>query len=132
MLRFRISFLECIAWRLISINFNCQFFKTITNIFNSLNHYSGKNSLTEFWNCNEEIDRFYFEKDFWTKQLDSNSRVSSSNCCFNCFWSNVRPKCVSWMYNKITHDCYYSYKKLTSNSSKTLTGISTGYVSIKT
>ena len=125
--------LDCIGWRLISINYICQFFKTITNMFSSLNHYSGKNSLSEFWNCNEEINTFNFEKYFWTIQSDLDSRESSSNCCFNCFWSNnIRPKCVSWMYNRNTNECYFSYKIFNSSYNKILTGISTGFVSIKT
>ena len=96
---------DCIAWRLVSTTLLCQFFKTVTNIYSSANHYSGKIGLSEIWNCTDIVhDKYYSQNGLWSLQTDSKSHFDMYSCCSHCFWTFSRPKCVSWMYNRNTNE----------------------------
>ena len=121
---------ECIAWRLVTTNLYCQFFKTVTSIVASVNYYSGKNTAAPFWNCNEQRDRWYFDSTLWTVQPNATSKASLVGCCHDCFWSPTNPRCVSWMYNEQTKDCYHSTKNYNTTGNVFLIGMNTGSVSL--
>ena len=95
---------ECVAWRLVTTNLYCQFFKTVTSIVTSINYFSGKNMALPFWNCNEQRDRWYFDSGLWAVQTNVSSKANQTACCHDCFWSTTNPKCISWMYNEHTKD----------------------------
>ena len=121
---------NCVAYHVEVAKLNCQFFKAINNIFSSKNHLSGSNTIMPFWNCNVEVhDRWYFESDLWTVQSNATSKASLVGCCHDCYWSSINSKCVSWMYNEITEECFHSTKPYNKTISKSFIGIYTGSVS---
>jgi hypothetical protein len=126
----------CIVWQFYESSQECGFYKTVSGFVSDTDFYAGKNSESNFWNCNEVKDTWYFDASIWTKQTPgSSSTQSRSNCCHDCFWkpteTNLIGGCLSWMYNEASRDCYHSTKDYSSYPSNIyFVGMYTGKVLI--
>ena len=105
---------HCVAWDFEVQQQTCAFYSEVKNISSNSNSYSGKNTASELWDCNERPDTWYFDSTLWVRKTNETSKESRSACCLDCFWS---PGCISWMHNQNSMDCYHSNKNY--NNTKT-------------
>lgn len=121
------SIFNCVAWEFKSLDQTCFFYKNVKSIYSSTeSNYLGKKFETEFWKCNEQKDKWYYDNSLWVQKTNATSKESRSACCHDCFWSTG---CVAWQHYESTNDCYHSTKSISSSPSATLIGMYAGLVS---
>jgi hypothetical protein len=121
------SLFDCVAWEFDTSIQTCIFFKNVKNVYSSQDtKYLGKKLDTEFWKCNSQKDKWYYDNSIWVQKTNATSKESRAACCHDCFWSQG---CVSWMHYENTNDCYHSTRNLNTSPSAGLVGMYAGMVS---